>query len=112
MDTTKRAPGPVLSCPGPVQRRQEALMLDIPLPGMLGPFDRLNVHAEYWHRSGWQVTLRHKHDREPYNCTHVVTLEGLSLEELVQAVEDFLTTGADRFDWDAEGDRCSPHSRG
>lgn len=85
-------------------------MDDIPLPGMLGAFDRLNVHAEYWWRSGWTVTLRHKHSPEALNCTNVITLEGLSTDELVQAVEDFIQTGRGTFDWDSESSRCCPHS--
>lgn len=110
MDIGKRVPGPVLSCPGPAQRRQEEPVPLTQLPSMLGPFDRFNVHATYWHRIGWTLELRHKHDREAYNCTHVVRLEGLSHEELVTAIETFIETGRERFSWVAEDCRCRPDS--
>ena len=87
-------------------------MDELQLPGMLGPFDRWNAHAEYWHRTGWTLTLRHKHDREALNCTHVVTLEGLSSDELVEALEAFIDTGRQRFSWLAEDARCTPDCDG
>lgn len=77
------------------------------LPGMLGPFDRVNIHAEYWFRTGWVLTLRHKHDREAYNCVHVIRLEGLSHQEMGTAIEAFLDTGRGRFTWLSEEVRCA-----
>lgn len=84
-------------------------MDDPQLPGMLGPFGRFNIHAEYWWRSGWVLELRHRHDGEALNCPHVVKLEGLTSGELLQYVEDYIETGMGRFDWEADEDRCCPH---
>jgi hypothetical protein len=80
------------------------------LPAMLGNFDRFNIHAEYWWRSGWTLTLRHRHGGDAVNCTHVVVLEGLSSDEVLQAVEDWITTGRERFTWDSESGSCRPDS--
>lgn len=85
-------------------------MDDPQLPGMLGPFSRWNLHATYWYRIGWTLEARHRHDGEALNCPYVVRLEGLASHELAQAVEDFVSVGGSRFDWDAETHRCCPHS--
>lgn len=82
---------------------------DPQLAGMLGPFDRFTVTGSYWPRRGWVVTLRHKHDREAFNCTYVVELEGLASDEVTTAVEAFLHAGCHRFSWDAEHNRCTPN---
>lgn len=80
------------------------------LQGMLGSFDRFNVHAEYWPRLGWTLTLRHKHGGNALNCTHVITLESLTTDELLQAVEDFIVTGREPFGWHSESASCVPSS--
>jgi hypothetical protein len=80
------------------------------LPGMLGSFNRFAVTGSYWWSSGWTLELRHRHDGDAYNCTNVVRLEGLSSEEAVQAMDDFFSTGQERFTWDSEADRCRPSS--
>ena len=76
------------------------------IPGILGPYKRFVVTADYWIGRGWAATIRHKHDGESLMCTAVDRYEGLTTDELAALVDAALYLGGHRFTWDASQRRC------